>query len=103
MPHLSPLITAPARLDDHVAAIANTLANTSAQALPQAPQLRSSIAHSPSTVALSFAFDSVEKTLNVVITDQRSGEILRKIEYNHIPHDVHQTEKLNGLLLNQFA
>lgn len=90
MSHLSLLATAPAHLDDAVI--------TAPTVLPPAAAVRS-----PSTVALSFAFDSVHKTLNVVVTDERSGEVLRKIEYNQIPHDVHRPDKLSGLLLNQFA
>jgi uncharacterized FlaG/YvyC family protein len=82
MPHLSRLSTAPIHLDEHLTNVATAM---------------------PSTVALSFAFDSVQKILNVVIKDERSGEIVRKIEYTHIPHDVHRPEKLNGLLMNQFA
>ncbi len=61
------------------------------------------LAHMPSSVALSFAFDAIEKTLNVVIRDARSGEVVRTIEYTHIPHDIHRNDKLNGLLLDQFA
>lgn len=55
------------------------------------------------TTTLSFAFDSETKSLRVVITDQVSGEILRKIEYNAIPSDLHQSPKLHGLLLDQQA
>jgi hypothetical protein len=56
-----------------------------------------------STVALSFAFDSVTKSLNVVMTDKTSGEVVRKVTYKHLPQDVHQPNKLHGLLLDQFA
>lgn len=105
MPHLSHLPIASAHLDEHVAT-ASTAIPTPAPLVPAnvAQTARpASAAYSASTVALSFAFDSVQKTLQVVITDERSGEVLRKIEYNRIPHDVHRPEKLNGLLLNQWA
>jgi hypothetical protein len=98
MSHLSLLATAPAHLDDAVITAPQALPSTAPTVLPPAAAVRS-----PSTVALSFAFDSVHKTLNVVVTDERSGEVLRKIEYNQIPHDVHRPDKLSGLLLNQFA
>ena len=56
-----------------------------------------------SSVALSFAYDHVTKALNVVMTDKHSGEVVRKISYTHLPTGVHQSEKLHGLLLDQFA
>ena len=56
-----------------------------------------------SALALSFAFDAVEKKLNVVIRDERSGEIVRTIEYKRIPTDLFRNNKLNGLLMNQLA
>ncbi len=46
---------------------------------------------------------SIAKTLNVVVRDERSGEVVRTIEYTHIPREVHRSDKLNGLLLNQFV
>jgi hypothetical protein len=55
------------------------------------------------SLALSFAYDSVAKSLNIVMTDKTSGEIIRKITYKHMPPDVHQTDKLHGLLLDQLA
>lgn len=54
-------------------------------------------------VALSFAFDIVTKALHVVITDKTSGEVVRKIAYSHLPIDVHRSDQLHGLLLDQFA
>ncbi len=57
----------------------------------------------PSAVALSFAFDSIQKTLNVVMTDERSGEVVRTIEFSRLPADIHHNDRLNGLLLDQFA
>jgi hypothetical protein len=56
-----------------------------------------------STTALSFAFDRVTQSLQVIITDQVSGEVLRKLEYTAIPSHTHQTDKLQGLLLDQLA
>ena len=55
------------------------------------------------SLALSFAYDSVAKSLNIVMTDKTSGEIIRKITYKHMPPDVYQTDKLHGLLLDQLA
>jgi hypothetical protein len=57
----------------------------------------------PSAVALSFAFDSIQKTLNVVMTDERSGEVVRTFEFKHLPPHIHHTDLLNGLLLDEFA
>jgi hypothetical protein len=54
-------------------------------------------------VALSFAFDIATKSLNVVMTDKVSGEVVRKMSYTHLPTDVHQSNKLHGLLLDQLA
>jgi hypothetical protein len=54
-------------------------------------------------VALSFAYDVVTQALNVVMTDKHSGEVVRKISYTHLPSGVHQSEKLQGLLLDQLA
>jgi uncharacterized FlaG/YvyC family protein len=54
-------------------------------------------------VALSFAFDRVTQSLNVVMTDKNSGEVVRKISYKHLSTTIHKSEKLNGLLLDQFA
>lgn len=55
------------------------------------------------SVALSFAYDSATKALHVVVTNRLSGEVVRKISYTHIPSGVHQSDKLQGLLLDQFA
>lgn len=55
------------------------------------------------SVALSFAYDIVTQALNVVMTDKHSGEVVRKISYTHLPSGVHQSEKLQGLLLDQFV
>jgi hypothetical protein len=60
-------------------------------------------AYLTNSVALSFAFDIATKSLNVVITDKASGEVVRKMSYTHIPTDVHQPNKLHGLLMDQFA
>lgn len=60
-----------------------------------------------SAVALTFAFDSVKKSLDVVMTDRTSGEVIRKFSYTGMPPEVHQTDKLtglvSGLLLDQMA
>jgi uncharacterized FlaG/YvyC family protein len=56
-----------------------------------------------SSVSLSFAYDTVTKALNVVMTDKQSGEVVRKISYTHLPSGVHRSEKLQGFLLDQFA
>jgi uncharacterized FlaG/YvyC family protein len=54
-------------------------------------------------MAMSFAYDSVAKSLNIVMTDKTSGEVIRKITYKHMSSDIHQTHKLQGLLLDQRA
>ena len=59
--------------------------------------------YSSNSVALSFAFDVATKSLNVVMTDKASGEVVRKMSYTHLPTEVHQANKLHGLLLDQFA
>lgn len=103
MPHLSRLPTAPIHMDEHLTNVATAIPSVRPLPIPLTPAPAITSASAPSTVALSFAFDSVQKTLNVVIKDERSGEIVRKIKYTGIPHDVHRPEKLNGLLLNQLA
>ena len=55
------------------------------------------------SMALSFAYDSVAKSLNIVLTDKTSGEVIRKITYKHMSLGLHQTHKLQGLLLDQRA
>ena len=59
--------------------------------------------HPPTSVSLSFTFDSLTRTLNVIMTDKDSGEVVRKISYNSLTTGVHKAEKLNGLLLDQLA
>ena len=82
MPHLSRLSTAPIHLDEHLTNVATAIPSTPPLHVPSTPEpATTTSASSPSTVALSFAFDSVQKILNVVIKDERSGEIVRKIEY----------------------
>lgn len=54
-------------------------------------------------VSLSFTFDTLTQSLNIIMTDKASGEVVRKISYKSLPSDVHKAEKLNGLLLDQFA
>ena len=99
MSHLPPITAMPAHLEDPVMTSVTPLAKNPTP--PTSPT--TTLAHMPSSVALSFAFDAIEKTLNVVIRDERSGEVVRTIEYTHIPHEVHRNDKLNGLLLDQFA
>lgn len=53
--------------------------------------------------ALSFVFDRITQSLRVVITDQLSGEVLRKIEYTSMPPHTHQADKLQGLLLDRLV
>jgi len=98
----SPLTLQPiAHVHQDDAAGAMTTSNKHKPPAPPAHTVASSYASS--SVSLSFAFDIVTKSLNVVMTDKSSGEVVRKISFTHIPSDIHQTDKLNGLLLNQFA
>ncbi len=99
MSHLPPIASTPAHLEDHVISAVTSIASTA----PTPSASATSQAHAPSVIAVSFAFDSIEKTLNVVIKDERSGEVVRTIEYTHIPADIHRSDKLNGLLLDQFV
>ena len=99
MSHLPPIASTPAHLEDPVISAVTSIASTA----PTPPAPATSHAHAPSAIAVSFAFDSIEKTLNVVIKDERSGEVVRTIEYTHIPADIHRSDKLNGLLLDQFV
>jgi hypothetical protein len=99
MSHLPPIASTPAHLEDHVISAVTSIASTA----PMPPSPETSQAHAPSVIAVSFAFDSIEKTLNVVIKDEQSGEVVRTIEYTHIPADIHRSDKLNGLLLDQFV
>jgi uncharacterized FlaG/YvyC family protein len=59
--------------------------------------------HSQQAVSLSFAFDSLTQSLNVIMTDKNSGEVVRKFSYKSLAADVHKTEKLTGLLLDQLV
>jgi hypothetical protein len=99
MPHLPPIASTPAHLEDPVISAVTSIASTA----PTPSASATSQAHAPSVIAVSFAFDSIEKTLNVVIKDERSGEVVRTIEYTHMPADIHRSDKLNGLLLDQFV
>jgi len=99
MSHLLPMTTMPAHLEESVVRDVTCLTNSPARPaapIPPPPQVTSS-------VALSFAFDAAAKTLNVVIRDERSGEVVRTIAYTHMPADMHQNNKLNGLLMDQFV
>jgi hypothetical protein len=89
---------APAHQDDAVGDMTfKSTKPTPVKAPPQSPNT------STGNVALSFAFDIVTKSLQVVITDKTSGEVVRKIAYSHLPIDVHRSDQLHGLLLDQFA
>nr|WP_315260852.1 hypothetical protein [uncultured Limnohabitans sp.] len=99
MQHLPPIASTPAHLEDPVISAVTSIASTA----PTPSASATSQAHAPSVIAVSFAFDSIEKTLNVVIKDERSGEVVRTIEYTHMPADIHRSDKLNGLLLDQFV
>ena len=99
MSHLSPITTMPAHPEDPVMSGVTSIAKTSTPAAPSIPQPT----RASSSVALSFAFDAIAKTLNVVVRDERSGDVVRTIEYKHIPTNLHSNDKLHGLLLNQFA
>jgi uncharacterized FlaG/YvyC family protein len=94
--------------DDAVSGIkANKLQTPKASALTTSqapePQKAPEFNFKADNLAMSFAYDSVAKSLNIVMTDKTSGEIIRKITYKHIPPDVHQADKLQGLLLDQMA
>ena len=67
------------------------------------PKLAPEFNFKTDSMALSFAYDSVAKSLNIVMTDKTSGEVIRKITYKHMSSDIHQTHKLQGLLLDQRA
>jgi hypothetical protein len=97
MSNLTPLTPIPPVLSDR-SAMNQTAPMTSAASSVAAPELKT-----PSAVALSFTFDCLEKTLNVVMTDERSGEVVRTIEFSRLPADIHHNDRLNGLLLDQFA
>lgn len=109
-PPLTPLAHATAHPDDAVSGVtpnkieahrSESNLNKAASALksiPSALQVRPQV-----TVALSFAFDNLTQSLNVIMTDKHSGEVVRKISYKNLPTVVHQSEKLNGLLLDQLA
>ena len=89
---------APVHQDDALGGVTFSQTKTTpVSAAPQSPNPANS------NVALSFAFDIVTKSLQVVITDKISGEVVRKIAYSHLPIDVHRSDQLHGLLLDQFA
>ena len=98
MTHLPPITVAFAPLDE--------ARMVGAHKKTQTPSLASPIDVTPTTfghVAVSFAFDHVKKTLQVVITDEQSGQVVRQFEYTRLPPDVHHAQQLNGLLLNQLV
>jgi len=97
MSHLTPLAPTPLALPDRSAT------NQTAPATSPASTVTTPGPKTPSAVALSFAFDSIQKTLNVIMTDEQSGEVVRTIEFTQLPPDIHHHDRLNGLLLDQFA
>jgi hypothetical protein len=99
---------AAAHPDDAVSVVkSHKLQTPQASAVPKTkasePKLAPEFSFKADSMALSFAYDSVAKSLNIVMTDKTSGEVIRKITYKHIPSDVHQSDKLHGLLLDQLA
>lgn len=63
--------------------------------------------HEPWTHAddttLSYSFDQTQQSLRIVVTDKTTGAVLRNIEFRSFHADLHRTEKLSGLLLDQQA
>ena len=53
-----------------------------------------------SHVAMSFAFDAPSKSLNVVMTDALSGQVIRKFSYKSLPIELHRSDKLTGYLVD---
>ena len=75
-----------------------------AKAPPKDPELKPpELSFQAANVALSFAYDSQAKSLNIVMTDKVSGEVVRKMSFKHLASDVNQASKLHGLLLDQRA
>ena len=99
MPHLPPIASTPAHLEDPVISAVTSIASTA----PTPSASATSQAHAPSVIAVSFAFDSIEKTLNVVIKDERSGEGVRNMEYTKRKADRNRSDKRNGLRMDQFV
>jgi len=98
MTHLPPIAAAFAPLDDARMVGARKTAQTPSST-SQIDMTQPTLGH----VAVSFAFDNVKKTLQVVITDEQSGQVVRQFEYRRLTPDVHQSQQLNGLLLNQLV
>ena len=90
---------APAHQDDAVGGMTQSKAATHAKLVPNTNEP----SYASNSVALSFVFDIATKSLNVVMTDKASGKVVRKMSYTHLPMDLHQANKLHGLLLDQFA
>ena len=67
------------------------------------PKLAPEFTFKSDSVALSFAYDTLAQSLHIVMTDKISGDVVRKITYKHLPTDVHQVNKLRGLLLDRQA
>lgn len=109
-PPLTPLAHATAHPDDAVSGLtpnkieAHRPESKPTAVVPPVPSIQTTLQEKPQvTVSLSYAFDSLTQSLNVIMTDKNSGEVVRKFSYKSLPSDVHKAEKLNGLLLDQFA
>jgi len=55
------------------------------------------------SVALSFAYDAVAKSLNIMMVNKKTGETIRKVSFNQIPTELHRTINLQGLLLSHMV
>lgn len=98
MPHLPPITSVLTPFDDvRMMGARKTTQHALAPTPPITPPIELG------QVAVSFAFDSINQTLQVVITDEQSGQVVRQFQYTRLPPDVHRSQMLNGLLLNQFA
>jgi uncharacterized FlaG/YvyC family protein len=82
---------------------ASAAAAAPAKAKAAEPKLAPEFNFKADSMAMSFAYVSVAHSLNIVMTDKASGEVIRKITYKHMSSDVHQTRMLQGLLLDQQA
>jgi hypothetical protein len=63
----------------------------------------SEILSNAENTTLSYSFDRIKQSLRIVVTDKVSGEVLRNIEFKSFHPNLHRTEKLGGLLLDQQA
>lgn len=109
MPIALPSATAPAPLETPVAAPAVDQQAAAPHASKSASFRRlgmsEPVARTPPTfvtsqVAMSFAFDASSKSLNVVMTDTVSGQLIRKFSYTSLPLELHRSDKLTGYLID---